>query len=56
MENLFELIKAISQHTDRVFLRTHYYDPDIPSVPHRNPKAVICDGLDLIFYEHVMRT
>jgi hypothetical protein len=53
MENPFELIKGISQHTDRVFLWTHYYDPAIPSNPPRNPKAVVCDGLELTFYEHV---
>jgi Protein of unknown function (DUF1698) len=51
MENPFELIKAISRHTSRVFLWTHYYDPDIPLEPARSPKAVICDGLELTFYE-----
>jgi hypothetical protein len=51
MENPFELIKAISRHTGRVFLWTHYYDPDIPSEPARSPKVVVCDGLELTFYE-----
>jgi SAM-dependent methyltransferase len=51
MENPFELIKAISLHTDRVFLWTHYYDPDIPYEPARSPKTVVCDGLELTFYE-----
>jgi hypothetical protein len=52
MENPFELIKAISAHTDRVFLWTHYYDPDIPLEPLRSPKTAVCDGLELTFYEH----
>jgi 2-polyprenyl-3-methyl-5-hydroxy-6-metoxy-1,4-benzoquinol methylase len=51
MANPFELIKAISRHTGRVFLWTHYYDPDIPLEPARSPKVVICDGLELTFYE-----
>ncbi|WP_174511851.1 class I SAM-dependent methyltransferase [Methylocella tundrae] len=53
MENPFELIKAIAQHTDRVFLWTHYYDPDVPSGAGRKPKVVNCDGLELILYEHI---
>jgi Protein of unknown function (DUF1698) len=53
MENPFELIKAISRHTGRVFLWTHYYDPDIPLEPARSPKTMVCDGLELTFYELV---
>jgi hypothetical protein len=52
MENPFELIKAISARTDRVFLWTHYCDPKIRVEPERKPKPVVCDGLKLIFYEH----
>jgi hypothetical protein len=51
MENAFELIKAISRHTSRVFLCTRYHAPDILLEPARNPKAGICDGLELTFYE-----
>jgi 2-polyprenyl-3-methyl-5-hydroxy-6-metoxy-1,4-benzoquinol methylase len=51
MENPFELIKAISRHTGRVFLWTHYYDPDCPLEPARSPKTAVCDGLELTFYE-----
>jgi hypothetical protein len=51
MENPFELIKAISRHTGRVFLWTHYYDPDIPLEPAPSPKTMVCDGLELTFYE-----
>jgi hypothetical protein len=51
MENPFELIKAISAHTGRVFLWTHYYDRDIPLEPARSPKTMVCDGLELTFYE-----
>jgi hypothetical protein len=53
MENPFELIKAISAHTDRVFLWTHYYDPNICVEPERHPKQLDCDGLEFTFYEHV---
>jgi 2-polyprenyl-3-methyl-5-hydroxy-6-metoxy-1,4-benzoquinol methylase len=51
MENPFELIKAISQHTDRVFLWTHYFDPDVPLGAERVPKKVFFDDLKLTFYE-----
>jgi hypothetical protein len=51
MENPFELIKAISRHTGRVFLWTNYYDSDIPLESARSPKTVVCDGLELTFYE-----
>jgi hypothetical protein len=50
-ENPFELIKAIARHAGRVFLWTHYNDPDIPLEPARNPKAGVCDGLQLTFHE-----
>lgn len=51
MESPFELIKAISARTDRVLLWTHYYNPDGSVVPARFPKPVVCDGLELTFYE-----
>ncbi len=51
MENPFELIKAISAHTDRVFLWTTHYNPDDLAVLARLPKPVVCDGLKLTFYE-----
>jgi hypothetical protein len=51
MENPFGLIKAIAQHTDRVFLWTHYYDPDVPTCAGHIPKAANCDGVELTFYE-----
>ena len=35
MENPFDMVKAISQRTDRVFLWTHYYDPDVRVEPER---------------------
>ena len=52
MENPFDMVKAISQRTDRVFLWTHYYDPDVRVEPERRPKKVTCDGLELTFYEN----
>jgi len=51
MENPYELIKAISQCTDRVFLWTHYYDDQLPASPQRIPKKVHCDNLEFVFYE-----
>jgi len=30
---------------------THYYDADIPLELARSPKTVVCDGLELTFYE-----
>ncbi len=51
MENPYEFIKAISQHTERVFLWTHYYDPKASALVERQPKMVVCDGLELTFYE-----
>jgi Protein of unknown function (DUF1698) len=53
MEDPFELIKAVAARTDRVFLWTHYFDPNVPVVPGRHPKQVYCDGLQLTFYEQV---
>ena len=53
MENPFDLIKAISLRTNRVFLWTHYYNPGTQGGPTLLPRAVDCDGLDLTFYEHV---
>jgi hypothetical protein len=51
MENPYEFIKAISQHTDRVFVWSHYYDPNVPTPAERQPKKIVCDGLALTFYE-----
>ncbi len=51
MENPFELIEAISPHTDRVFLWTTHYNPDGSAALARLPKPVVCDGLKLTFYE-----
>jgi hypothetical protein len=51
MENPYELIKAISRCSDRVFLWTHYYDPEISIDPPRRAKSVKCDDVDLVFYE-----
>ena len=51
MENPFELIKAISAHTDRVYLWTTYCNPDVSAALARLPKPVVCDGLELTFYE-----
>jgi ubiquinone/menaquinone biosynthesis C-methylase UbiE len=51
MENPFELIEAISVHTDRVFLWTTHYNPDGSAALARLPKPVVCDGLKLTFYE-----
>jgi hypothetical protein len=53
MENPFELIKAMTARCKKIFLWTHYFDPDIPVVPARIPRKIVCDGLDLTFYEHV---
>ncbi|MEJ0095239.1 MAG: class I SAM-dependent methyltransferase [Methylocella sp.] len=50
MENPFELIKSMSKHTDRIFLWTHYYNPDEISKS-RIPKSVACDGIEVTFYE-----
>jgi hypothetical protein len=52
MADPFETIRAISTRTNRVFLWTHYYDPKIPLEPPRVPKPVVCDGLELTYYEH----
>lgn len=52
MENPFTLIEAITRRTNRVFLWTHYYDPDEPKGPDCRPRHVACDGLDLTFHEH----
>lgn len=53
MENPFELIKAISARTERVFLWTHYYAPGgCPAGVVHVPKAVLCDGVEMTFYEH----
>jgi Protein of unknown function (DUF1698) len=51
MENPFELIKAMSLHSDRVFLWTHYYNPELATKSVRVPKIVAADGLELTFYE-----
>jgi hypothetical protein len=51
MENPFDLIKAISRHTGRVFLWTTHHTPDGPTALARIPKPVVCDGLKLTFYE-----
>jgi hypothetical protein len=52
MENPYELIKAIAQRTNRVFLWTHYFDPALPKGPDCKPRTVNCDGLEMVFYEH----
>jgi Protein of unknown function (DUF1698) len=52
MSNPYELIKAMAERTDRVFLWTHYFDPDFPKGPNCKPKSVDCDGIQLTFYEH----
>jgi hypothetical protein len=52
MADPFEMIRAISTRTDRVFLWTHYYDPKIPVDAPFVPKSVVRDGLELTFYEY----
>ena len=51
MSDPFEMIKAISKHTDRVFLWTHYHDQKRSCDSPRIPKQVVCDGFQLTFYE-----
>lgn len=52
MENPYELIKAMARRTDRIFLWTHYFDPEFPKGPNLRPRKVDCDGIELVFYEH----
>lgn len=52
MSNPYELIKAMAQRTDRIFLSTHYFDPELPKGPTFEPKTVDCDGMPVTFYEH----
>jgi len=48
MENPFELIKVVAARTDRVFLWTHYFDPNVPVVPGRHSNdAFSISGLSL---------
>ena len=52
MSNPYELIKAMAQRTDRIFLSTHYFDPELPKGPTFEPKTLDCDGMPVTFYEH----
>jgi hypothetical protein len=51
MENPYDLIKAISANSDRVFLYTHYYSPDSPYYAARTARPVVQDNLELTYYE-----
>jgi len=52
MEDPFSLIEAITKRTNRVFLWTHYFDPDDPKGPTCRPRGLTRGGLELTYYQH----
>jgi len=52
MEDPFELIKLMTEHTDRIFLWTHYYDLERKDLPEKQEREVIRDGQKFNFFIH----
>ena len=52
MEDPFRLIEAMAGRTDRIFLSTHYFDPEFPTGPACRPERVTREGLELTYHRH----
>jgi hypothetical protein len=52
MEDPFRLIEAMCRRTDRVFLWTHYFDPNEPKGPACRPIQVERGGTTITYHQH----